>query len=372
MHSPSNQTLKVIYITLLIFLLVSCFFYFRGFKVISSFDVLGGITSAAKDLAQYGTWNSSYYYEAYNKICESAKDSNHVFWQDVFALGADGSFYPKHSPFSIFIGAIFFLTFGDLGFWICQQIVVLTLVLSLYFLSKKLNPNLSILVFFLSLIVGCFNLFHGHSYLFSYELHFSMLTVLACALFGRFSLIAGVVCGLALFIRPTAILFLPAVLVARGKINYKSDMPKFLIGFLSSLIAFGAMNWSWFGDPFTTAYQRLYNIAPNGSLIPSDHPLSPTLKSFFSNMSHKFFDWEDGIFAYNLSLLAFFYIAAKLRRIKPIYPELVLAIASFLPVIYFMSYNFNEGVNASRFYMTSALLCVPLLSRYISSVGNTK
>lgn len=358
------RTLNIIIYSLSLFLTVSVILFYFGFPVVNKSTPNFAVASAAIDLANFGTWNSTYFYKTYWEIASKAKSTNLPFWQDVFALGVDGKLYPKHSPFSIFVGAIFYSLFGQNGFWICQQLFSVSLVVFLFQFTKSLNPEVKAPTFFAALVLGCFGLFLGQSYSFSYDLHFAWLIILSCMLLKKFSLLAGFVCGLSFFIRPTALLFLPSVLMSLGTQPPRSKVIRCLLGFVISMSGFLFMNWNWFGNPFVTSYHRLYDISPDGGFIQSYHPNLPSPLLFFQSIEHRLFDFDDGIFPLNLATLIFIFITLKLRRSLLLIPESKVAIASLIPVAYFLMYHFNEGVYASRFYITSALLCVPLMCRY--------
>ena len=218
----------------------------------------------------------------------------------MFARSVDGDLLPKHSILSACIAAPFVFIFGDLGFWIVQELLLLWLIYSSYQLvlvtSGVALPRttvISICLFSQTLVA---------SYHYSYDLHGCALIIGGLNLLRTRPAIGAAVMGFSVFIRPANLLLALPLALGGTTSGSKKEVFRSTIGLAVILFTWGMTNWLMWGNPLTTAYSRLpYFVA--GVEQFQAHPLGFDIHTFLADWGGKLFG-NHGLLPFNVALLA--------------------------------------------------------------------
>lgn len=257
------------------------------------------VSEVAKSIVQHGTLTPRYFQEVHDQLREASKNVDGTIWQDIFALGSSGKLLPKHSILSAVAAVPFFFVFGDLGFWIMQQVVLLSLLYATYVMVNNISGR----DLAWSTITCCLflspTLFHSN--IFSYDLHGCALIICGLTLSQRCPWWGSVIMTLSIFVRPSYVILATLLLCARLSAPTLSQRCRLLLGWGSVLLSFFLYNSAMWGSPFLTSYARLLEFR-RGEAVVMQFKGGPDMSVFLTNWSQKLVS-ESGLLPYNLCLI---------------------------------------------------------------------
>lgn len=209
-------------------------------------------------------------HEAYNL----SKQTHSYVWQDIVSLNSAGQYIPKHSVLSSILAVPFYIAFGDVGFWILQQLFAIVLVYSVFSLSKHIFDKANVC----TALVVCFLFSQTVFYIYSYahDLHGCALLIFGLAIMqrgNRIAPVAGVVLMcLSVIIRPSYLL-LVFLLAFGGRVNDSTErrlLSLMGLGIGGAIIA--VYNQIIWGNPIATPY-TFVPVFYDGQQMLSEHPV---------------------------------------------------------------------------------------------------
>jgi hypothetical protein len=230
------------------------------------------------------------YRAAADQYLEFSKGGDAII-QDAFALDADGRFVPKHSLLTAWLALPLYALFGNFGFWLFNQAMLLAALGALRVLVRRVlgqDPGLVLLLL-------VFGLTQTGAYIFGF--HYDV-TALALVLVGFALLPAAPFWGMAILmlaahIRVTSLLLAPPLLLATP-----TSPRRLLHAALGAGLVLGLLlmqqAWLW-GHPLRTAYHSLPMFV-DGAMVVEPHPLGLSLDVFAA-------DWHEKLFGVNVGLL---------------------------------------------------------------------
>jgi hypothetical protein len=321
------------------------------------------ISEVTKSLVHSGSLTPAYFDSIRREAAEMSKATSSDVWQDVFAIDQYGRLRPKHSILSALVAVPFYLVFGDIGFWIAQQIFFLSLLFSTYLIVERLvGRGLP----WSTLLATCFlsqSIFYSYQY--SYDLHACSLIVGGIALLEALPLAGGATMTLALFVRPALILaVLPLALAAKGPHDWRGTR-RALTGIAGVLVLFLGVNYVMWGSPFSTSYSRLPGFS-NGEMIMAPHPMGFDSAVLANDWLRKIYG-DVGLVPYNLSILAVPFVVVSLLKESARWPRSLFLITAILFTLYIFSYPmWSASVYGNRFLFPAIYL---YLFSFIPYVG---
>ncbi|MDZ4788347.1 MAG: glycosyltransferase family 39 protein [Blastochloris sp.] len=217
----------------------------------------------AKDLWDFGTIQRPYYEKLYHYlIFKSAASPAFAFRQDIFTQSIDGTLLPKHPLIISAMSAPFYGLFGNFGFWVFEQLMLVGLIFFLYRIVKELTSINAALLSCLVFLLGT-NLILSYSYQFSYDILGCLLLISGFYYLNKSPFLAGTLLGLAIYVRMSHGLFIPFLILAcypPSLKNFKWLKSSLLVclGFFVVSAPFMVLNHLLFGD----AVRGSYNLAP--------------------------------------------------------------------------------------------------------------
>ena len=312
------------------------------------------ISEVTKSIWERGSITPNYFQETYDRARAFSENSSSVVWQDVFAIGSEGNLRPKHSLISAIIAVPFFAIFGTLGFWILQQLLFLWLLYSTYLIVEEITEES---LPWTTLLATCFlSQSAFYSYQFTYDLHGCALLIGGFCLMRSRPFLGAMIMSLSVFVRPTHLLLLVPLALARSGSLKSSKTIESLLGIATTILIFLLANYYLFGNPLLTSYQRQPDFI-NGEPVLFAHPFGLDMSTFFSNWSEKLFG-SKGLLTYNLSFAAFPFVLLHLwkDRIKQRF-QIVCLLTGLAYMLYIYSYPmWDVTVYGNRFLLPTIYL----------------
>lgn len=310
-----------------------------------------------------GLANKKFKQENLNMLTRSKEASNLIFRPDMYSIGLDGQFYPKHPILISILAVPFYLIGGEIGVWVLSQIILFFLFLAILVFSKQYSS--STIAFFL----GIFAMIYSELIL----IHCAGLSwdLLGAALISwafifkkwKYRILPYLMLALSCYLRMTHLFFLPFLLIFpwTGKIKVSFyDLIKFFL-FLAPHLIF---QWYIWGSPLTGPYSNLPHYVKGEMYIISglkDHKFS--LVTLLNGFEERLFFGEHAILKKIPTLLILPFLAFfTFRRKKLINDISILWLASFGYLLLFLSYHYWEGAYGFRFVYPSYVLCFVILA----------
>ncbi len=311
----------------------------------------------------YRTITPQYFHEIYRDAAASSKTSQSDVWQDVFAVDQYGNLRPKHSVFSAIAAVPFYALFGNVGFWIMQQLFFLGLLFSTYLIVKQSTNRTLPWSTLLATLLLTQSLFHCYS--FSYDLHGCTLLIGGLCILKHFPMIGAAVMTLSIFVRPSFLLLVLPLALESMWGGERQKRARVVVGGAIIMLLFGAYNYYMWGSPLTTAYSRLPGFR-DGAMILPPHPFGFDLQVFLSQWTDKLFS-STGLLPYNLSILALPLVVASLYRERDFFRWVCLLSATGYSMYIFSYPMWDNTFHGNRFLLPAIylyLLCfIPLIGK---------
>ena len=321
------------------------------------------VAEAARSLWVSETLEAPLFSSVRQTLAQKSIEDGLTYWQDVFALGAHGELFPKHSLFSVVVGALWYGIFGEFGFWLFQAVSLAILTYALnstaYHLSGRPNTWATLLIVSVGtpLLVS--------SSFFSYDIHACMLITLGLSLARTRPGLGSFAMTLAVFVRPSSLLLSTPLLLAWENSPY--DQRRITSLFLGAAIAMSAFllsNWVLWGSPILTAYSRI-PVVHGSELLLAPHPVGFDLSVLTADWDSKLFHSSYGALAFNLSFVALPYLIYSSFQVGSIRTiRIILGVATFY-ILYCFSYpHWASSQNGNRLLLPAVCLyCIPLIIR---------
>lgn len=242
------------------------------------------------------------------------------------ARGARGEWYPKHPILMPLLSVPFFAAFGGIGFVVFNVVSLLVLIVAVRRLALRFAGTGAADI--AAVLIGLTPLFHHFAYSYCTDILAALLVVLGtAAVFAGRGLTSGILLGLSVWVKlPNGL----AVLMAAGVLLLLRNWRvwwRYLLGCTLSLGAFAATNWTMFGAPWLTSYQRVW-VIQNGASQLADH---------FGNFGFPF--WE----------------GFRLQLVDPIHGLFATAGIALLAVLgYWRLWKKNRGAAMALFLFSAA------------------
>lgn len=270
------------------------------------------ISEAARSIWRTGSIEPPEYRGYASDAIALSLKSDLPVWQDAFALGARGELYPKHGVFTAAVSALFFGIFGEAGFLIFNELLIVTLFLSLRRIAAGWGIILSPLATVLGLGLGTQILLHSYS--FSYEVFANTLLFTGFAVAAFQPATGGFITGLSVLAHPALLIVCPFgfLLLPPGQFT-RDTVVRYFAGMAVAGLCIGLLNTALWGGFFVTAYHRLPEYHA-GIMRISVHPMGFDPAVLFSDWWEKLFHSRYGLLLYNPVLIGVFFLPWLLRQ----------------------------------------------------------
>ncbi len=316
------------------------------------------VAEVTKSLWRAGSLRPERFDQIYRDAAELSRTTGSEVWQDVFALDIRGELAPKHSLVSSVLAVPFYALLGDIGFWVLQQLLVMWLLYSTYCIATRVAGRSMPLT---TLVVTCLLspvllLSHG----FSYDLHGCAFLIGGLNLMHQRPSLGAFLMSLSILVRPSYILLVCPLICAL----YEQTPQRIRVllfrgaGAALGLVIFFGVNYLLWGDPFTTAYERLPGFR-NGELFISPHPLGLDLHTFVGDWSAKLWG-RQGILPFTpcVALLPLVLLAFRHQRER--WFQGVCLFAALAYTLYIFSYPMWMVTDmGNRFLLAATFLFIP-------------
>ena len=296
-------------------------------------------------------------YEKYHQLfSQMSMRDNSAVWQDIYSLDSNGQRVLKHPHLMALILVPFLYLGGTAGLVFFSAMCVWWLLQILYcMLTKLIGRTPSSLSAYL-LVAGTPFVFYAYSP--SYDLLIVLLSIAGLFLMLEKPLVAGILLGLPVFLRPIAIIPALFFLLASQRGRGVSRKIQLLVGLALVGCAYSAYNYYCWGSPLASPHQRM-PLYVNGEVVFNPSPTSFSLAILLSDWPSKLFGFEGGFLIYNVTLFCLVFslpdlIKSPLRR--ELWCYIVAALVSFLLV-----YSY-EGWKATLYGSRYLLVSHALLS----------
>lgn len=301
------------------------------------------------------------------KIAQALSRDNHTFvWQDMVSLNSKGALVPKHSILSSVMAVPFYLVFGDLGFWLLQQIFVLILVYSVHKLSSAIFEE----VYPCSVLLGVFlmsqTIFYSYSY--AHDLHGCALLLLGFAVMQErrisSSVLGPLVMALSVIIRPNYLVLVPLLSFIGDKDGTLERKVFSALGLSIGLLLVGFYNFHIWGNPVASPYSFVPAFN-DGRQVLSYHPIGFSWRELTEDWWSKLFGLT-GLVPVNLGFIfsPFVFIFCWKHRNSRFLLRIFSAFVFY--ICYVFSYEmWDVSALGNRFLFPAIYLYLVLLVGYL-------
>ena len=298
-HILSQQlALKELFIiTILLQFIIVIISAFKGIYFLTEGPGLR-TAEATRYLAESWSFTNPEFNILYEKLKIKSLVDKTNYWQDVFSETRDGVLFPAHAPIMAVIALPFYLIFGEFGFLLLNQILVLILVYSLYSIILRLSlrtPCRGILLLFISTPL----LFYINA--FSYDLLAAVLIIYGLSLLWTSPYIAGVLISSSVFVRPTNIFYL--IILLSVLIDRKQGvclLKKSIISSFFILQLYFIQNYFLWGSILLSSRERMPYF-DSGNVV--FRPLALSKEILGRDLFSKFFSLDSGFLTYSPLLI---------------------------------------------------------------------
>lgn len=348
--------------------------YLRGIPLLPIGPPLN-IAEVTKSLWHSRSLRPERFDQIYHDASELSRTSGSEVWQDVFALDMRGGLAPKHSLLSSVMAVPFYGIFGTFGFWVLQQLLFVWLLYSIYSIATRLaGRSLPLTTIVVTMLLSPLLL---HSQGFSYELHVCALVIGGLDMMHRRPLIGAFLMSLSVLVRPSCVLIVVPLISAMyaHTPQWKRTILRRSIGLALGLGIFLVVNYLLWGNPFTTAYDRLPGFR-GGELFISQHPVGFDLETFRSGWPAKLWG-ETGILPATSCLFLLPLVVLSLRHQSERWFQAVCLSTALLYTLYILSYQMWMVTGpGNRFLLTATCLyipsCIAFLARVVPEARDAK
>lgn len=348
----------------LVSLAFSCMCYLRGGSIAAPGPAVPTV-EVTKSLWLSGTLRPELFDRVYQAAQELSRSTQSEVWQDVFALDTRGQLAPKHSLISSVIAVPFYALFGNLGFWVLQQLLFIWLLYSTYSITIRITGRG---VPLLTVAVACIlSPVIFYSYGFATDLHGCAFLIGGFSAMQRRPAMGAFLMSLSVFVRPSNVLLVCPLLFA-----LYDDAPRTMRVAVSRCLGVGIgfglflwMNHEMWGSSFTTVYGRLPGFR-SGELFISPHPMGFDRATFVSDWPSKLWG-EKGIFPFTLCAALLPAVVLSLwKQSEKVFQSICLGTAVFY-ALYIFSYPMWMASNhGNRFLLAATFLYIPSCVSFIA------
>lgn len=280
-------------------------------------------------------------------------------WSNI-ALGRDGAHLPKHPLLLPLASTPLFWAFGLHGTLIFNVLIFVLIAVAAFLVARRHGSAAAAAVASLTLIFGTGIRDHAYDYHVD-PFILALFTGAMAALTSRRGFLAGLLLGGTVVLRPTLLLWMPALALIVAEQRDWRTLVRALAGGTVPLVLFALSNWWLYGAPWWTSYSRVL-VVVNGEPQIADHrdafgvPLEEGLRNLFSG--------PYGV-RHRLTLMAAAVPGLLLQvRRRPLYVLAAVgtAVAS---VLLFAKYRWY----GDRFLWPSCALLLPALATTFDSFG---
>ena len=208
------------------------------------------LAEGARNMWDHLTLESQRYRPLFDELLKTSKEEGSIIWQDVFSLTSYGQLIPGHCPYYSLLSAPAYGVFGDFGFWLLNNTLIILSALAFFVLLKRyLGRPPSSLVLTVSALLPL----PLWSYSFGFDTFGVFLIMVGMASLASHPYWEVFLTSASLFIRPTNILFL-GCLIFEPK---SESRRKSLMGATFGLILWFLSNRFLWGSAFRTSRERM-------------------------------------------------------------------------------------------------------------------
>ena len=188
------------------------------------------------------------------------------------ALGRNGAWYPKHPILLPIAGVPFVLLLGVRGLLLLNLLTAASVAALMYALARRhAGPAASAAAL---LLLACGTFLHAYVYNLSPDLFAALLVLLASGdLFEGRPVRAGLWLGAAVVAKPLLVIVPPLALLPAISQGRWRPAARLAVGLLPAVAAWLLLNWSLFGSPFTTSYDRNVHLVAGQETMVSHRDL---------------------------------------------------------------------------------------------------
>lgn len=282
------------------------------------------------------------------------------------ALDKNNRLVPIHSLLFPLSTIPLYLLFNSMGLLIFNVLCVMGIMVLIYLLNRLFfNKSISLITTFL---FATGTLFFDYTYNYSPDVFSTLLVIAALlALLKRKTIISLFLLGLSVWAKLSNLIFFPFFLCYLVITVYQGYPKKYLFAslaaFLIPILIIGFLNFSIFGSPFTTGYDRM--VIKGYKMIDSDFKYrfgQPLLTGVFLQL----FDKRNGLIP-TCPILLFvipgLFCFKRCRQKKEFILILLLALSQFF--LYSKDIHWNRSHFSNRYLMTTVALSSVFVSNFI-------
>ena len=317
------------------------------------------VAEASRAIWQEGSFVPRGFIAIRDEVQSRSAKNGTLFNQDVFALGKHGELLPKHSWFSMVMGALFYGAFGEPGFWIFHHLAAFLLIAFTGLIGAQLSERDTTLPVLVGALAGTQMIFHIVT--FAIDIHAACLVLAALWLAKDSPLLGGALSVLSWFARPALILLLPLTLLFwRIEDRSHTALLRSMVGAAIGAAVVLVTNMFFFGEWFTSIYHHL-PLFKAGIMGIDPHPIGFNPLVLSADWSKKLFDADIGLLRWNPILLAFPYVIWRTTTQSRRLPGFMLLLSSALFALYIFSYPmWHMTHSGNRFLFPSIFLFLAL------------
>lgn len=362
---------------LLIQLLVNGLAARRGIEVLPDGPTLR-LAEVTRSIATGEGLRLAKYAELEKELIALSAETRSDVWQDVYALGRDGSLLPKHPLIVVLLASAIYPFIGEWSFIVLQQLTLFAALFATVWLvvflgqGEARSSDSAHERFVLRTVLLFWGLTQTIFYVrgWTYDILNAALVMGGLALTLRFAVVGSFVFGLSILVRPSNLLIgaAPAFLAwAEGRDR------RFIVGTFfgvgMAVLLWCSLNHVMWGGPFTTAYHRTLRYVDGERLLVM-HDVGLNLAELFASIGRKLFDLRVGLLTYNpvFLLLPFAVLGMRdhpRRRSLGVILGVICALLAFI-----CSYEGWYGSLRGNRFLFPAVYCVVVLAAvWIGSLG---
>lgn len=274
-------------------------------------------------------------------------------WSNI-ALGRDGEHLPKHPVLMPILSTPIFWAFGLVGTLIFNAFCVWIAMLGCYGFVRRFHGGAASACASLALFFGTLGVRH---HVYDYHVDVLLLAVFAHAAWmahSRRGLLAGILIGAGVMLRPTVLLWVPALVLLLVELRDWRTLKRALVGGAAMLVLIALSNHVIYGAPWWSSYNRVLVVVAGEAQL-ADHsgafgiPLEEGLRTLWGG------PWGAGL---RLTLI---WVSAPglllLGRRRPLY-AISTALTLLASVLVFAKYTWYQD----RFLFLSCVLMLPAVA----------
>ncbi len=325
------------------------------------------IQQGALSVWNKGTFAAESFQAMHQQLLMQSAHCGCQYWQDVYGLGADERFYPVRALLLTAIAAPFVRIHEIAGLWIVNSLIFTGIVCTFFILNRSQTTMRASLVGTIGFVLGSGLI--GYTYGIHYDLWALLLLLLGLSFAGSHPVWAGFLLGLMIETRPTHALFLPLLICAprtEGSDASTTQLWGAASGVGAALLVIAYLNFSLWGSPLVTGFQRMPNYA-GGQFFFSPGVELLNMQELAKNWLDKLFG-PVGLITSTPIILPALVGFASWRSASGRFKVAVLGISFVHLLIFASSPNWADAGNLVRYFLPNVALLALGLGPLFASV----